>query len=60
MDSIHTYAELTNQFVVYIAVIIMIIGAIVMYIVSRRFTQPILELSEIAGKMSNMDFNTKI
>lgn len=59
VDSIHTYAELTNQFVVYIAVIIMIIGAIVMYIVSRRFTQPILELSEIAGKMSNMDFNTK-
>ena len=36
-----------------------LISAIVMSIISKKFTEPILELSNIAQKMSNLDFSQK-
>lgn len=50
---------ISNQFLAYIGIFVTIIGIIIMYIVSRSFTKPILQLSEIATRMSHLDFNAK-
>ena len=39
--------------------ICIIIGVIIVSFISKRFTEPILELNSIAKKMSNLDFSQK-
>lgn len=51
--------EISNRFLAYIGFTVMALGIILMYIISRSFTRPILELADIATKMSNLDFNVK-
>ena len=50
---------ISNQFLAYIGIIVTIIGIFIMYMVSKSFTKPILELSEIATRMSDLDFDAK-
>ncbi len=50
---------ISNQFLAYIGIIVTIIGIFIMYMVSKGFTKPILELSEIATRMSRLDFEAK-
>ena len=42
-----------------IAGFIIVIGGIIVLFVSKRFSDPILELNDIAKKMSNLDFSQK-
>ncbi len=50
---------ISNQFLAYIGILVTIFGILIMYIVSKSFTKPILELSEIATRMSNLNFDIK-
>lgn len=50
---------ISNQFLGYVGMGVVILGIIIMYFISRSFTKPILELSEIARKMSRLDFDAK-
>lgn len=50
---------ISNRFLAYIGIIVTIIGIFVMFMISKSFTKPILQLSEIATKMSNLNFNVK-
>ena len=54
-ESIDTY----NKFVIVIGVIILLIGIIVVYVISYRFTKPVKELSMVAEKMSELNFDIK-
>ena len=54
-ESIDTY----NKFVIVIGVIILLIGIIVVYVISYRFTKPVKELSLVAEKMSELNFDIK-
>ena len=56
---IHESVEISNRFLYLIAGFVIIIAAIIISFVSKRFTKPIVELNEIAKKMSNLDFSTK-
>lgn len=58
-ESIQESVTLANQFLGYIGLIAVVIGIIAMFIVSRRFTKPILELANIAKRMSELDFEAK-
>lgn len=51
--------EISNRFLYTMAFFVIIFAAIIVSIVSKKFTKPILELNEIAKKMSNLDFSTK-
>lgn len=51
--------DISNKFLAYVGVAVTIIGTIAMFMISRRFTRPILQLSEIAKKMSDLDFDVK-
>ena len=51
--------KISNEFLYIIAVFVIIIGGMVLSIVTKRFSEPIVELNQIAKKMSNLDFSQK-
>ena len=59
VTSIEESVKISNEFLSIIAIFIIIIGGTVLSIVSRRFSEPIVELNEIARNMSNLDFTQK-
>lgn len=59
ITSIQESVKISNKFLYMIAGITILIGGILGSIISRRFTEPILELNDIAKKMSNLDFSQK-
>ena len=58
-ESIQESVNLSNQFLGYVGLIAVIIGIIAMFIISSRFTKPILDLSNIAKRMADLDFEAK-
>ena len=59
INSIQESVKISNNFLYLMAGITIVISAVVVSYVSRRFTDPILELNDIAKKMSNLDFSHK-
>lgn len=58
-DSIKESVDISNKFLSYIGIGVTIVGFFVMLLVSKSFSQPILDLAAIAKKMSNLDFDAK-
>jgi signal transduction histidine kinase len=50
---------ISNKFIGYIGIVVLLVGALCMFFVGRRFTKPILELADIADKMAKLDFDAK-
>ena len=59
ITSIEESVKISNEFLYLIAGFIIVIGGIIVLFVSKRFSDPILELNDIAKKMSNLDFSQK-
>lgn len=59
LSSIKDSVKISNNFLYSIGIITIIASGIAMLIISKRFTKPITELSNIANKMSNLDFSQK-
>lgn len=59
INAIQESVKISNNFLYLIAGITILISAVIVSYVSRRFTDPILELNDIAKKMSNLDFSQK-
>ena len=51
--------KISNNFLYVIAGFTIVIGGILILVISRKFTDPILELNDIAKKMSKLDFSKK-
>lgn len=60
MESIQTSARLSGQFTMYVGLILIICGAIAMYLYSRQFTRPIEDMAKAANQMSHLDFDVKV
>lgn len=56
LESIAESAAIANKFLAYIGILAIIVGAVAVFIISRKFTKPILELSQIAKRISDLDF----
>ena len=56
---IHESVEITNKFLYTMAFFVIIIAGVVVSFVSKKFTNPIIELNDIAKNMSNLDFSRK-
>ena len=59
VTSIKESVKISNDFLCLMGGIIIIISGIIVSIISRHFTKPISEISEIADKMSKLDFSKK-
>ncbi len=59
LESIGESVKIANTFLAYVGVITALIGSVAMFLISKNFTKPILELSGIAKKMSDLDFEVK-
>ena len=59
LESIHESSNLTNRFLFMIGGIAVICGAVIAGIVTRRITNPILELTELSARMTELDFEAK-
>ena len=51
--------RISNNFLYLMAAFAILIAAVIVTYVSKRFTEPIMELDKIARKMSNLDFSHK-
>ena len=59
INSIQESVKISNNFLYLMAGFAILISAVIVSYVSRKFTEPILELNSIAKKMSNLDFSHK-
>jgi signal transduction histidine kinase len=59
MESIEESADIANRFLAYIGTVMVILSGILIWIISRRITKPILELAKISERMTHLDFDVK-
>lgn len=59
ISPIQESVKISNKFLFLIGGIATVIGGIVLLYISRKFTEPIVELNEIAKKMTKLDFSKK-
>lgn len=58
-NSMEESVNISNRFILYVSLILLAGGIVVMMFVTRRFTDPIQQLSNIAAKMADLNFETK-
>lgn len=59
LDGIYEAVNVSNRFLFYVGIIVVVLGSLVMLFISNNFTKPIYDLSHIAYAMSNLDFSIK-
>ena len=59
VESIQTSVHIANRLLAYVGAAVLIIGLLVNLLLSRKVTDPILELVDISKKMSELDFDVK-
>lgn len=60
MKSIDEDIRTSNVFLLVSGSVVAVFGICMIYIFSRSFTKPILQINEVAQKISNLDFSTKV
>lgn len=58
-STIDSYADTASGLMVYTSIFALLGALVVIYIYSRRFTRPLIEMSRVTGNMANMDFTNK-
>lgn len=58
-EGIRESVVIANRFLAYAGSVAVLIGGIIIWLVSRKITEPVLELAEISEKMIHLDFETK-
>nr|MCR5607430.1 HAMP domain-containing histidine kinase [Lachnospiraceae bacterium] len=58
-DSIQESAYMSNTFLAYIGIIVSIIASVATFLISTRISRPILEISKIAERMADLDFEAR-
>ena len=59
IESIRDSAAISTQFFIYVALTAMVFGSVLIWWLSRRISEPILELTDISRRMTELDFNAK-
>ena len=57
--SIRASAGISSRFMLFISLAVSALSVVVIMFVSRRFTRPIRELTELSGRMANLDFDAR-
>ena len=59
LESIRQSVAVANRFLAYVGLVSVLISALVIWLVSRKVTEPIMELTQISERMSRLDFDAK-
>lgn len=59
LEPIRESVLLANRFLAYVGISVLVFGAIVIQILTKRVAEPILELARLSERMSNLDFDVK-
>lgn len=59
IEGIKTSVHIANRLLAYVGIIVLAIGILINLYLTRRVTNPILELVDISKKMSELDFDVK-
>lgn len=57
--SIQDSVKISNNFLLLIGSVIILVGGVIVFIISNKYTKPILELNNIVRRMANLDFSKK-
>lgn len=57
--SVDDNVEVTNRFIIFVSIFMLIAGVISIILFTKRVTGPIVRLTEISSKMANLDFDAK-
>ncbi|MEG0962764.1 MAG: HAMP domain-containing sensor histidine kinase [Lachnospiraceae bacterium] len=59
LESIKESVEIANRFLAYVGSVAVVVCGVLLYFVTRKITNPILQLVEISRKMNGLDFEVK-
>lgn len=59
LESIRESVTISNKFLIYITLVIGCIGSVFVWFFTRRITNPLLELTRLSERMTNLDFEAK-
>lgn len=59
LASIRESAALANQFLIYLGGVGIFVGGVLVWLLSRRITQPLRELTRLSQEMANLNFDAK-
>ena len=59
VEPIRESVALANRFLIYVGSIVLLVGAFIIHWVSKRISEPILELARLSERMSDLDFDVK-
>lgn len=59
LESIRESVGISNRFLAYLGVVAVVLSTIISFFVTKRITNPILQLAEISRRMTNLDFEAK-
>ena len=59
LESIATTARLSNIFYAIVGLVVILISMILVWFFSRRFTEPITQLTDLSMRMANLDFEAR-
>ncbi|MBQ3408014.1 MAG: GHKL domain-containing protein [Clostridia bacterium] len=59
ISAIKDSLRVSNQILVFVGIISVLVSAVIALVVSKHFSDPILDLNGIAKKMTNLDFSQK-
>ena len=59
LESIKESVKIANRFLAYVGMASVVVCGIILYFVTRKITNPILQLAEISSRMTNLDFEAK-
>lgn len=59
LEGIRESVKISNRFLAYVGVLAILFSAFLIWFVSRKITEPILELADISRRMTDLDFEAK-
>ncbi|MGO5053660.1 ATP-binding protein [Lachnospiraceae bacterium LCP25S3_G4] len=59
LESLRESAAISNQFLLYVGIVVILISVLLIWFFAKRITEPILELAELSKKMAELDFEAK-
>lgn len=59
LDSIRDNVKISNEFLMYISIVFILLAIIIIWWLSNHITAPILELTDLSKRMAGLDFNAK-